>query len=100
MTIDTTPQHPTVIASVSAVIITLDTPYYGLADEHGDIRIPDVPPGNYSMQVWSEAISPDAMKTLARHVTVTENANTDVGKVTIQIAPGTLSARGAFTGGT
>lgn len=79
--------HP----EMSAVIITLDTPYYGLADEHGDIRIPDVLPGNYSMQVWSEAISPDAMKTLARHVTVTENANTDVGKVTIHIAPGTLS---------
>ena len=79
--------HP----EMSAVIITLDTPYYGLAGEHGDIRIPDVPPGNYSMQVWSEAISPDAMKTLARHITVTEGADTNLGAVTIQVAPGTLS---------
>ena len=79
--------HP----EMSAVIITLDTPYFGLADEHGNVRISGVPPGAYTLQVWSEAISPDAMRSLSRRVTIADGPGADLGQITIHVAPGTLS---------
>lgn len=79
--------HP----EMSAVIITLDTPYYGMADEHGDIRISGVPPGTYTLQVWSEATVPEAMQPPGRRVTISGGGNTDLGNIPIHVAPGTLS---------
>lgn len=79
--------HP----EMSAVILTLDTPYYGLADEHGKLSITGVPPGSYTLQVWSEATSPEAMQLLSRRVTVTEGGSNDLGAITIHPAPNMLS---------
>jgi plastocyanin len=79
--------HP----EMSAVILTLDTPYYGSADEHGDIRIFGVPGGSYTLQVWSEATSPEAMQLLTRRVVVSESTNTDLGAISIHVAPNMLS---------
>ena len=37
-------------AEMSAVIIALDTPYYGVSNHHGDVVIPSVPVGHYTLQ--------------------------------------------------
>jgi plastocyanin len=79
--------HP----EMSAVILTLDTPWFGSANEHGDIAISGVPAGTYTLQVWSEAASPDAMKLLTRRVTVADGARTDLGAIAIHVAPNMLS---------
>jgi plastocyanin len=79
--------HP----EMSAVIITLDTPYYGMADEHGDFRISGVPPGTYTMQVWSEATVPEAKQPPGRRVTINASGTTDLGSVPLHAAPGVLS---------
>src|SRR6266576_3663026 len=42
--------HP----EMSAVVVALNTPYYGISDRKGMIRIPNVPYGRYQMQVWHE----------------------------------------------
>src|SRR5881392_1309078 len=42
--------HP----EMSAVVIALKTPYYGLSDGTGKITIQNVPAGQYAMQVWAE----------------------------------------------
>jgi len=78
--------HP----EMSAVIITLDTPYYGIADENGAIHMAGVPPGAYWMHVWSEAIPPEAKQPAPRRVTVVADTDTDLGSIPIRIA-GSLS---------
>jgi plastocyanin len=57
-------------AQMSAVVIALATPYYGISDTRGEISIPNVPPGRYQLQVFHAAVSPDALKTLSREITL------------------------------
>jgi len=59
--------HP----EMSAVVIALKTPYYGVSDAAGRIAIEHVPAGRYSMQVWAEGVSGDNLKGLSRDVAVT-----------------------------
>lgn len=62
--------HP----EMSAVIIALDTRYYGVSDQQGEVVISNVPPGRYALHIWYEAALPDALAGLTREVTIsTEN---------------------------
>lgn len=61
--------HP----EMSAVVIALKTPYYGISDASGRISMSGVPPGHYEMQVWAEGASPDNLKTLSRDVSISES---------------------------
>jgi len=58
-------------AQMSAVVIALPTPYYGISDARGDVSIPDVPPGRYDVQVFHSSVAPDELRTLNREITVT-----------------------------
>lgn len=60
--------HP----QMNAIVISLDTPYYSLADNSGSVRINSVKPGEYLMQIWAEGLSSDEMGKLSRRVTVTD----------------------------
>ena len=44
-------------AEMSAVVIALTTPYYGISDQRGQLLIPHVPPGRYALHIWYEAAS-------------------------------------------
>jgi plastocyanin len=83
--------HP----EMSAVILTLDTPYYASPDEHGGIHLSGVPEGSYTLHIWSEATSPEALQLLTRTVTVSAGENPDhlttLGEIQIQTAPSMLS---------
>jgi plastocyanin len=57
-------------AQMSAVVIALATPYYGISDARGDLIIPNVPPGRYSLQVFHTSVAPDALRALSREITV------------------------------
>ena len=51
--------HP----EMSAYVLALGTPYFAVSDHRGNIRIADVPPGRYRIEVWFErAESPDTAK--------------------------------------
>lgn len=60
--------HP----EMSAVVVALKTPYYGVSDVAGKVVITNVPAGRYSMQVWAEGASVDHLKTLRRELTLSE----------------------------
>ena len=83
--------HP----EMSAVILTIDTPFYASPDEHGDIHLSGVPEGSYTMHIWSEDTSPEALQLLTRTVTVSAGENpghlTTLGEIEIQTAPSMLS---------
>ena len=42
--------HP----QMSAVVLAVESPYFGVSDRHGLISIRSVPAGTYSLHVWSE----------------------------------------------
>ena len=62
--------HP----QMSAVVLVLRTPYYGVSDRAGHITIPRVPLGSYLLRVWDEAATPEELKSLERGITVSERA--------------------------
>jgi len=74
--------HP----EMSAVIIVMDTPYYGVSDARGLIAIPGVPPGRYNAVVWQERADPDALRGLSREVTITPGAYS-LGTLRLREAP-------------
>ena len=63
--------HP----EMSAVVIALKTPYYGVSDKGGKLAITDVPAGRYSVQVWAEDSRTDNLKALSREVEISESAH-------------------------
>jgi plastocyanin len=63
--------HP----EMSAVIITLATPLYAIANRDGQVSLPDVPYGHYILHVWSEGMGPENAQPLTREVTIGENTS-------------------------
>jgi len=57
-------------AEMSAVVVALSTPYYGISDRRGAVKIPNVPSGIYTLRVWYETGLPDALQAMTREVTI------------------------------
>jgi plastocyanin len=73
-------------AEMSAVVIALDTPYYGISNRKGEVVIPGVPAGHYTMRAWYETALPEALDAMTREVSVTENSST-LGVLEIPASP-------------
>ena len=58
--------HP----EMSAVVVVLDTPYYGVSEKSGNVAIGKVPHGRYQFHVWNERRGPEALNPLTRTVHV------------------------------
>jgi plastocyanin len=63
-------------AQMSAVVITLATPYYAISDARGQLTINDVPSGRYELQIFHAAVPPDALRALTREVTIAPGQET------------------------
>jgi plastocyanin len=75
--------HP----EMSAAVVAVDTPYFGLSNRAGHVAVPNVPDGRYQLNVWYERSLPEDLKGAGRVVsisegtrnleaiTITENAN-------------------------
>lgn len=61
---------------MSAVIVAVDTPYFGLSDRSGRVSIANVPDGVYQMHVWYERSLPDDLKALEKLVTISGGKRT------------------------
>jgi plastocyanin len=74
--------HP----EMSAVVVAVDTPYYGVSDKSGNVRIANVPDGKYELHVWYERSTADDLSTSTRAVTI-EADSRDLGTVTVMQDP-------------
>jgi len=74
--------HP----EMSAVVVAVDTPYYGVSDKAGNLNIDNVPDGKYELHVWYERSVPDALKAMTRYVTVAPDSR-DLGTITVPQDP-------------
>ncbi len=63
-------------AEMSAVVIALDTPYYGISNRLGEVVIPDVQVGHYALRTWAESVLPEKLATVSREVTISANTST------------------------
>lgn len=63
--------HP----EMSAYVLVVPTPYFALTDKQGNFEIKDIPPGQYTLKIWSEEAKP-----LTQAVTVTA-AGADVNLI-------------------
>lgn len=69
-------------AQMSAVVVALSTPYYGLSDARGEISIHAVVPGRYQMRLFSASVPQDALKGQEREITVSPG-DTTIGTITL-----------------
>jgi plastocyanin len=63
-------------AEMSAVVIALETPYFGVSNQRGEIVIPHVPVGRYNLQIWDEVAIPETLNAMTREITVAEDTST------------------------
>jgi plastocyanin len=78
-------------AEMSAVIIAVETPYFGLSDRGGHIIIPNVPNGHYQMNVWYERSLPETLNGLTRMVTIS-NSSRSLGPIRVLENPNFTAA--------
>jgi hypothetical protein len=57
-------------STMSAVIVVVKTPYFAVSGPSGELRIEDVPPGEYTLNVWHERAPEGTLKRLERRITV------------------------------
>src|SRR5271154_1399749 len=62
-------------SEMSAVVIAVSSPYYGISDDRGRVSIPNVPPGRYTLRIWYEDTLPEELNNLTREVTISEDAS-------------------------
>jgi len=60
-------------AEMSAVVVAVETPHFGVSGKSGRVEIPNVPDGHYTMHVWYERSLPEDLKNLTRGVTITQS---------------------------
>ena len=75
-------------AEMSAIVVALDTPYYGISNVKGEVVIPQVSPGHYTLKAWAETALPENLNALTREVTISDNTSS-VG--VLQITSGMVS---------
>ncbi len=80
---------------MSAVVIALPTPYYAVSDSHGDLTIPNVPPGRYQLQVFHTSVAPDTLHALNHEITVAP-ADTSLGTFTLTETDVTLAHKNKY----
>jgi len=75
--------HP----EMSAIVVAVDTPYFGISDRGGAISIANVPDGRYELHVWYERSPPEDLKALTRTVSISAGS-ADLGTIGIPENPG------------
>jgi plastocyanin len=76
--------HP----EMSAVVVSVPTPYYAMSTASGSLTIHDVAAGNYTMHVWAIGTSEANLIPNGRRVTVSGNS-VDLGTIAVEeSAPG------------
>ena len=84
-------------AEMSAVVIALTTPYYGISNQRGELLIPNVPSGRYTLHVWYETALPQGSDTETHEVTVS-GSNSFIGVFRIPATNLTLEHKNKYGG--
>jgi plastocyanin len=72
--------HP----EMSAVIVSLRTPLYAIADSNDSILLSRIPPGDYKIQLWVEVVPQSSLAGLSRRIHLSEGP-LDLGQIRVPI---------------
>ncbi|WP_158749911.1 hypothetical protein [Acidobacterium sp. S8] len=72
--------HP----EMSAVVLTLSTPFFAIAAANDAFVLPDIPAGDYRLHVWIESVPPSILSGLNRNVHLSGRP-VDLGQIKIPI---------------
>lgn len=78
--------HCQIHPQMSAIVVTLNTPYFAASDSAGRVAILNVPDGRYELHAWSERASAAALSKLTRVISISP-ANRDLGSIQLPRAP-------------
>jgi hypothetical protein len=78
--------HP----QMSAVVVTVATPYWAISDRNGELRIPGVPAGRYALHLWGERASPEFLAASARDIAVSPESHS-LGILRVPAGPSQLA---------
>ena len=73
--------HP----EMSAVVVALSSPLYGIANRENTISIHDVALGDYTLHLWVEGVPESTLSLQTRRVHISSQ-NTDLGTVTLPLS--------------
>jgi plastocyanin len=73
--------HP----EMTGVVLVVDTDFFGISDKAGRYSIAGVPPGRYTVHVWYENATPEALKSLQRSVTI-EGGSYSIPTISVPVA--------------
>ncbi len=73
--------HP----QMSAVVVTVETPFFAVSDSDGRYSIKNMPPGEYELRLWHERSSEDQLAAQSRHVSI-ESVSADLGVIKLDEA--------------
>jgi hypothetical protein len=73
--------HP----EMSAVVVAVESRWFGASDTTGRIHIPNVPAGKYVLHVWHENAAPELLKSLQRSIEISEDRT--LGSITLTVQP-------------
>jgi hypothetical protein len=76
--------HP----EMSAVVLALSTPLYGIADSTESVAIHSIPSGDYNLNVWVEGVPQAILSGLTRRIHLS-GGTTDLGSIAIPVPPAT-----------
>ncbi len=62
-------------SEMSAVVIAVTSPYYGISDRNGHVAIAHVPTGRYTLRIWYEDTLPEELSKLTREVNISQDAS-------------------------
>lgn len=83
--------HP----EMGGIIVSIGSPYF-TSSPTGKLSLQDVPPGNYTLHVWSERATLESTRFAERKVTISEGTN-DLGAIILQpVPPQTHSHKNMF----
>ena len=74
--------HP----EMSAVVVTVNTPYYGVSDKSGAVSIPNIPDGRYELHLWYERSLTEDLKSLVRTVHISSTSH-DLRTLAVPLNP-------------
>jgi hypothetical protein len=74
--------HP----EMSAVVVSVPTPYFASSAPDGSLVVPNVTPGTYDMHLWAIG-SGDNLSSAQSQRIVVEGTSTDLGVFTVQTSP-------------
>lgn len=63
--------HP----QMSAIVVVVNTPYFAVSNKQGDVVIPNVPIGQYKLNVWEEHCSAKKLQEASREVMIGTDAS-------------------------